>query len=116
MTALNKAITGLVVVAVVLAVVAGFSTGPGNDAMRAAWEVVTTVTQWAAASLIRLSAQLRTAGDPVRALVAGLVVFAVTLLAPKVRGGGAALIAAVAVSLLFGLVMYQPSILAGVAV
>lgn len=115
MSAVNRAVTALVVVALVLALVAGFSTGPGQQVASSAWDAVTTVVQWLASSLIRLAVQLRTANNPVRALVAGLVVFGVTLLAPKVRAGGVVLLGSVLVSLLAGVVLYQPSILAGVA-
>jgi hypothetical protein len=114
-TALNRTVAAVVIAAVVLALVAGFSTGQGQVVASGTWHVVATIGQWAAASLIRLAGALNTAGNGVRAIVAAVVLFAVSLLSSRVRAGGVVLVAVVLVVAAFGFVMYQPTVLAGVA-
>jgi len=103
---------GFVILVLVLAVIAGLSTGQGRDVFDNVVSAGSTTLQWAADQIGNLADLLNTRGNSFRALIAGIAVFAgLVLFVPYFRSGATPVFVLLVISGLVGWVLFDPTIL-----
>jgi hypothetical protein len=107
---------GFVVLVLVLAVIAGLSTGQGRAVFDNVVAAGTTTLHWAADQIGNLSDLLRTRGNSFRSLIAGVVVFTGLLLfVPFFRKTPTSILILGVIAGLTAWVLYNPTILPSTA-
>jgi hypothetical protein len=115
MNAIRGIAAGFVVLVLVLAVVAGLSSGQGREVFDNVVSAGSTTLQWTADQIARLSDLLRTRGNGVRSLISGVVIFAVLVLSvPYFRKTSTSIGVLFVISALAAWVLYDPTILPSV--
>jgi hypothetical protein len=115
MNAIRGIAAGFVVLVLVLAVIAGLSTGQGREIFDSVVAAGSTTLQWAADQISRLSDLVSTRGNSTRSLIAGVVVFAALVLAvPYFRKSSTSIGVLFVISALAAWVLYDPTILPSV--
>jgi len=107
---------GFVILVLVLAVIAGLSTGQGREVFDNVVAAGTTTLQWTADQIGNLSDLLKTRGNSFRSLIAGVVVFAgLVLLVPYFRKSPTSILILGVIAALTAWVLYDPTILPSTA-
>ena len=115
MNAVKGIAAGFVILVLVLAVVAGLSSGQGRDVFDNVVAAGSTTLQWTADQIVRLSDLVNTRGNSVRSLIAGVVLFAaLELFVPYFRSGAMPVFVLLLISALTAWVLYDPTILPSV--
>jgi hypothetical protein len=106
---------GFVVLILILAVIAGLSSGQGRDVYDNVVSAGTTTLQWAADQIVNLAGLIRTRGNSFRSLIAGVVIFAaLVLFVPYFRKSAASISVLLVISGLSAWVLFDPTILPSV--
>lgn len=112
MNAVKGIAAGFVILVLVLAVIAGLSTGQGRDVFDNVVSAGATTLQWTADQVGNLADLINTRGNSFRALIAGVVVFAgLVLFVPYFRSSPTSILILGVVSALTAWVLYDPTIL-----
>jgi hypothetical protein len=107
---------GFVILVLVLAVIAGLSTGQGREVFDNIVSAGATTLQWTADQIGNLSDLINTRGNSFRSLIAGVVVFAgLVLFVPYFRSSPTAILILGVISALVAWVLYNPTILPSTA-
>ena len=115
MNAVRGIAAGFVVLVLVLAVIAGLSTGQGRDVFDNIVSAGSTTLQWTADQIGNLADLIRTRGNSFRSLIAGVVVFAgLVLFVPYFRSGALPVFILGLISALTAWVLFNPTILPSV--
>ena len=115
MNAVKGIAAGFVVLVLILAVIAGLSSGQGRVVFDNIVNAGDTTLDWTAVQLVRLSDLLRTRGNAVRSLVSGVVVFAVLVVSVAYfRKSATSIGVLMVISGLAAWVLYDPTILPSV--
>jgi hypothetical protein len=110
--ALKGIAAGFVILVLVLAVIAGLSTGAGRDVFDNIVAAGSTTLAWAGDQIGNLADLLNTRGNSFRSVIAGVVVFATLVVTvPFFRSGATPVIVLLAISGLVAWVLYNPTIL-----
>jgi peptidoglycan/LPS O-acetylase OafA/YrhL len=103
---------GFVILVLVLALIAGLSSGQGREVFDNIVAAGQTTLNWTADQIGNLSNLLRTRGNSFRALIAGVVVFAgLVLLVPYFRKSPTSILILGVIAALSAWVLYDPTIL-----
>jgi hypothetical protein len=106
---------GFVVLVLVLALIAGLSSGQGREVFDNIIAAGATTLNWAADQIANLSNLLRTRGNSFRSLIAGVVVFAARVLfVPYFRKSPTSILVLGVIAALSAWVLYDPTILPSV--
>ena len=112
MNAVKGIAAGFVVLVLVLAVIAGLSTGQGRDVFDNIVSAGSTTLQWTADQIGNLSDLIRTRGNSFRSLIAGVVIFGGLLLfVPYFRKSPTSILVLGVIAALSAWVLYDPTIL-----
>ena len=115
MNAVKGLAAGFVVLVLVLAVVAGLSSGQGREVFDSVANATTTLLEWTASQVVRLSNLLKTRGDGTRSLISGVVLFAaLVLFVPYFRKSPTSILLLVIIAGLAAYTLYDPTILPSV--
>ena len=115
MNALKGIAAGFVVLVLVLALIAGLSSGPGREVFDSIVSAGSTTLSWAATQVGRLSDLLGTRGNSFRSIIAGIVLFAsLVLFVPYFRSGAPPVFILGLISALTAWVLFNPTILPSV--
>jgi hypothetical protein len=115
MNAIRGIAAGFVVLVLILAVVAGLSSGQGREVFDNVVSAGSTTLQWTADQISRLSDLVRTRGNGVRSLIAGVVIFALLVLTvPYFRKTSTSIGVLFVISALAAWVLFDPTILPSV--
>jgi hypothetical protein len=110
--AASKIAGGFVIAVVVLAIVAGLSSGPGSQVVANLWDAIQIAGRWAVTQIVRLSNSTNTRGNGARALVAGLISFLVLVfVVPAFRKNSTGVFTLVALAGAIAFVLFDPTIL-----
>jgi hypothetical protein len=114
--ALKGIAAGFVILVLVLAIIAGLSSGAGREVFDNVVSAGATTLQWAAQQIGRLSDLLGTRGNNVRSLIAGVVIFgSLVLFVPYFRSGAMPIFVLGVISALAAYVLFDPTILPSTA-
>jgi hypothetical protein len=103
---------GFVILVLVLALIAGLSTGQGREVFDNIVAAVQTTLNWTADQIGNLSNLLRTRGNSFRSLIAGVVIFAgLVLFVPYFRKSPTSILILGVIAALSAWVLYDPTIL-----
>jgi len=103
---------GFVILVLVLALIAGLSSGQGRDVFDNIVAAGQTTLNWTADQIGNLSNLLRTRGNSFRSLIAGVVVFAaLVLFVPYFRKSPTSILVLGVIAALSAWVLYDPTIL-----
>jgi hypothetical protein len=103
---------GFVILVLVLALIAGLSSGQGREVFDNIVAAGQTTLNWTADQIGNLSNLLRTRGNSFRSLIAGVVVFAgLVLFVPYFRKSPTSILVLGVISALSAWVLYDPTIL-----
>jgi hypothetical protein len=106
---------GFVILVLVLAVIAGLSTGQGREVFDNVVSAGATTLQWTADQVGRLADLIGTRGNSVRSLISGVVIFAgLVLLVPYFRSSPTSILILGVIAALSAWVLYNPTILSSV--
>jgi hypothetical protein len=106
---------GFVILVLVLAVIAGLSSGQGREIFDNVVAAGSTTLQWTADQIGRLADLLGTRGNAVRSLISGVTVFgALVLFVGYFRSSPTAILILGVISALSAWVLYDPTILPSV--
>jgi hypothetical protein len=109
-SALNKIGGALLAAILLIAVITGLQTGSGQAVLSGVWNATASVVAWAGDQGARLGVGVGTAGNPIRSIIAGLVVFAgLTVLTPAGRSSRGIITAGVC-AVVVALVLLQPGL------
>ncbi len=112
MNAVRGVAAGFVVLVLVLAVIAGLSSGEGREIFDNIVDAGQTTLQWAADQVAALSDLANTRNEDVRSLIAGVIMFAVLLLVvPYFRKTPASILVLLVISAAAAFILYDPTIL-----
>jgi peptidoglycan/LPS O-acetylase OafA/YrhL len=103
---------GFVILVLVLALIAGLSSGQGREIFDNIVAAGQTTLNWTADQIGNLSNLLRTRGNSFRSLIAGVVVFAgLVLFVPYFRKSPTSILVLGVIAALSAWVLYDPTIL-----
>jgi peptidoglycan/LPS O-acetylase OafA/YrhL len=103
---------GFVILVLVLALIAGLSSGQGREVFDNIVAAGQTTLNWTADQIGNLSNLLRTRGNSFRSLIAGVVVFAsLVLFVPYFRKSPTSILVLGVIAALSAWVLYDPTIL-----
>jgi hypothetical protein len=106
---------GFVILVLVLAVIAGLSTGQGRDVFDNIVAAGQTTLQWTADQIGNLADLINTRGNSFRSVIAGVVVFgSLVLFVPYFRKSPTSILILGVISALAAWVLYNPAILPSV--
>lgn len=115
MNAVKGIAAGFVILVLVLALIAGLSTGQGRVVFDNIVAAGQTTLNWTADQIGNLSNLLRTRGNSFRSLIAGVIVFAgLVLFVPYFRKSATSVGTLLVISALSAWVLYDPTILPSV--
>ena len=112
MNALKGIAFGFVVVVLVLAVIAGLSSGQGREVFDNVVNAGSTTLQWAAQQIARLSDLLGTRGNTVRSLIAGTTIFGgLVLFVASFRKSPTSILILAVIAAASAWILYDPTVL-----
>ncbi len=115
MNAVRGIAAGFVVLVLILAVIAGLSSGEGRVIFDNIVSAGQTTLEWTAEQVVSLSDLTNTRGENVRSLIAGVILFAVLVLAvPYFRKTPTSILVLLVISAASAYILYDPTVLPSV--